>query len=52
MGKVSDSQKKARDKWDGENMVIIGYKENKQKIQSSRQESGNNSKFTLEEICS
>lgn len=31
MGKVSDSQKKARDKWDGENMAIIGYKENKQK---------------------
>lgn len=33
MGKVSESQKKARDKWDGENMTTIGCKLRKEQAE-------------------
>ncbi len=33
MGKVSDSQKKARDKWDAENMATIGCKVKKEQAE-------------------
>ena len=33
MSKVSDSQKKARDKWDAENMTTIGCKLKKEQAQ-------------------
>lgn len=33
MGKVSDSQKKARDKWDGENMATLGCKVKKEQAE-------------------
>ena len=33
MGKVSESQKKARDKWDAENMATIGCKLKKEQAE-------------------
>ena len=33
MGKVSDSQKKARNRWDGENMATLGCKVKKEQAE-------------------
>lgn len=33
IGKVSESQKKARDKWDGENMATLGCKVKKEQAE-------------------